>query len=239
MYCIENVQTGKYYVGSSQDLRKRRNRHWCELRRGTHINYNLQTAFYVDGENAFRFVLLEASSPKDLQEVEQRWLDSAEHARLYNIFRTAYAVRGPDHPMFGHTHTAEASEKIRQARARQIVAHSPETRAKIGKGNRGKKVDPAHIAKMVAARVGLPVWNKGQTVADNPTLENKYRTKVPPAIVRKLVCAYLSGESISALSRTFELTWAVVRRALVDNGVPLRSLRQQKILYEFRRRKVS
>jgi group I intron endonuclease len=232
VYVIENTVNGKLYIGSTANFQKRKNAHLSCLRRGVHVNKLLQHAFKKYGESAFRFALREVCIPAELQATEQRWLDSSAHRQLYNLYPTAYAVRGPDHPMYGHSHSVEARAKIKEARARQIVAHTAETRAKIGRAHKGRKLDPAHVAKMVAARKGQSVWNKGLTAEDCPALENKHKTVVTWEVGRRIRKLYLRGSSINALAREFGLDWGVVKRYLREAEIPTRSLRSQKIVYE-------
>lgn len=55
VYVIENAINGKKYIGSTVNLRERRQNHFRLLRRGKHDNGQLQMAFNLYGENAFVF----------------------------------------------------------------------------------------------------------------------------------------------------------------------------------------
>lgn len=176
IYKIINVVNNKFYVGSAVDLKRRKARHFSELRNGRHNNRHLQAAWVKYGEQSFVFVVVEElDASADLLTAENKWLK--EHVGkdyCYNIGVDATApmlgVCGEASPTwgrkrtpqeltaqswFGRTHREESKEQIRQAlRGRPQRA---EVRAKIsatlsGEGNYwyGKK-RPEHGAKVSKA----------------------------------------------------------------------------------------
>ena len=76
VYQIRCVPTGKIYVGSAVNLRKRWDQHRRSLRRGEHGNYRLQSAWDDFGEVNFAFEILEFVPVSNLLQVEQEWIDS-------------------------------------------------------------------------------------------------------------------------------------------------------------------
>lgn len=176
IYKIINVINNKFYVGSAVDLKRRKARHFSELRTGKHNNRYLQASWLKYGEAAFVFVVVEELPPEaDLLAAENVWLK--EHVGkdyCYNIGVDATApmlgVSGEASPTWGRkrtpeelvaqnwagkTHTPESKEKIRQHLLGK--PKSAEVRAKIsatlaGEGNYwyGKK-RPDHGAKVSKA----------------------------------------------------------------------------------------
>ena len=59
IYAIVNCVNGKRYVGSAVNFRRRLYGHRSHLRRGTHHNHHLQTAWVKYGHDAFVFFILE------------------------------------------------------------------------------------------------------------------------------------------------------------------------------------
>lgn len=57
IYCIVNHITGEFYVGSTVDLKTRRDNHFALLRRGKGSRV-LQANFDRHGESAFKFIVL-------------------------------------------------------------------------------------------------------------------------------------------------------------------------------------
>lgn len=156
IYMILNTATGDRYIGQSSDLYRRRVKHWRDLRKGLHHCVKLQQAWASDGEEVFRFMVLERCPAPLLTEREQWYFD--HHWPEYNTTLCAEA------PMRGHRHTPGAIEKIRQTslgrkvseetRARQREAQSartPETIEKMRSAAIGRKHTPESIEKMRAA----------------------------------------------------------------------------------------
>lgn len=75
VYQIRCIATGKIYVGSAVDLRKRWGQHVRRLRRGKHRNKHLQHAWNKYGEAAFEFEVLELVDAPALLQAEQAWID--------------------------------------------------------------------------------------------------------------------------------------------------------------------
>lgn len=214
IYMIKNLVTGKIYIGSSKNIRKRKNQHYCQLRKGTHINNNLQRSFDKHGESNFIHSVVEDCDINQLETREQYYLDLYS-GNLYNCFKTAYSVKGENHPMFGKTHSDAARLKIKEARSRQIISHSLETRKKIGRP--GKMMPMDHIMKMVAARNGK-AWNKGIKTGIAP----KNKVVLTSEKQTELLNTYKSGKSIVTVSQIFKLDWDVTKRILTENNIPVR-----------------
>jgi len=190
IYKIINVINNKFYVGSAVDLKRRKTRHFSELRNNKHPNGKLQNSWNKHGEQAFVFVVVEElPDDADLLAAENVWLKEhvgKEHCYNLGVDATAptLGVSGELSPTWGYKHTDEAkaviaaTSKGRRFTAetnRRKTAHligkpkSAEVRAKIsatlsGEGNFwfGKK-RPDHGAKVSRAVVA--------TSPDGKTLE--------------------------------------------------------------------
>ena len=123
IYAIIHHISGRRYIGSAKDTRKRWHRHLCVLRKGKHENSHLQRMWDKYGESSFSFAILEADIPVDkLIEREQHWIDAADWP-LFNARRVADSN-------LGVAHTEESKMKMsRAARVRKKI--SDETRAKM------------------------------------------------------------------------------------------------------------
>lgn len=137
IYAIINTHTGHWYVGQSQNIRKRRVAHLSSLRKGKHENSRLQRAWTKYGEDAFAFEALILAPVYLLNDLEQAYLDDPETSEL-NIARCAEV------PARGLRHTPEAKAKIGEA-SRNM---SPDHRAKISAAHKGRKLSSEHKAKL-------------------------------------------------------------------------------------------
>jgi group I intron endonuclease len=158
IYKIINVVNNKFYVGSAVDLKRRKARHFSELRTGRHNNRHLQAAWVKYGEQAFVFVVVEEVSPDaDLLAAENVWLK--EHVGkdyCYNIGVDATAphlgMSGELSPTWGYKHTPEALAQIGIASKARV--QSPEEKAKRRSTMRGKPQPAAVRAKISATLSG-------------------------------------------------------------------------------------
>jgi group I intron endonuclease len=177
IYKIINITNNKFYVGSAVDLKRRKTRHFSELRNRKHNNKHLQAAWDKYGEKSFIFVVVEElEADADVLAVENVWLK--EHVGkeyCYNIGVDATApslgMCGELSPTFGRKRTPEElaaqswkgkkhkPETIELMRQRLIgKPKSAETCAKISEALKGEgnywygKKRPDHgekVSKMV------------------------------------------------------------------------------------------
>lgn len=101
IYKIINTNTGKIYIGSAVDLRRRLYAHLKSLRRNSHDNTYLQNAWNKYGEDSFEFSVIEIVDDKSkLLEVEQKWINQTlcyKRDKGYNISPTAGSTLGLKH----------------------------------------------------------------------------------------------------------------------------------------------
>lgn len=181
IYRIVHLASGRIYVGSTNNLRIRRNHHICRLRRGVHRNSHLQRAFRLYGEDAFLFEPIEF--PPDISNLisrEQHWMDltgAAEKSKGYNICPIADAAhgrvlreshkrkiglanRGNKHGL-GHKHTDEMKAKMSQRMKgkRYCLGRvcSPETRLKMSRSNSGRPNPDRGKPKLLNEEIALQV----------------------------------------------------------------------------------
>lgn len=175
IYKILNTVNGKFYVGSSVQIESRIFKHLAQLRKGKHNNWHLQSAYTLDGEDAFDFILLEGCDRADLLTREQHYMDTLEPE--YNICRIAGNTLGVLHTAItkakmtisqrgntnhlGKSHTDATKQKLRLKAA--LRTHTAATKAAISNkllGNqytKGKALSKAHKEKVSTA--SLKMWN--------------------------------------------------------------------------------
>lgn len=212
IYKIINIVNNKFYVGSAVDFKRRKARHFSELRNKRHSNGRLQNAWNKYGEQAFVFVVVEAlDAGADLLAAENIWLK--EHVGkeyCYNLGVDATApmlgFSGEKSPTWGYKHSKENLQKIGVAskarvqsdeekqKRRATMIGKPKaatTRAKIsatlsGEGNfwYGKK-RPDHGAK-VSKAVEVTEPNGTATVYSSISVLREALDLTPPTVNRAL-----------------------------------------------------
>lgn len=137
IYKITNKVNGKFYIGSSNNIKRRWMHHKSNLRNGTHTNFHLQNSYDKHGEDQFEFVLIEEVRRANLLAKEQEYLDEAfgGDQEIYNISRVAGS------PMAGLNHTEEVRQLLSEKLSGKNHPHygkpvSEEWRRKISKSTK-------------------------------------------------------------------------------------------------------
>lgn len=79
IYKIKNIVNGKFYIGSSTELKRRERTHFKLLKDGRHINPKLQNSYNKYGESNFVFEVVEyIKNPQDSLKIEQKWIDNTK-----------------------------------------------------------------------------------------------------------------------------------------------------------------
>lgn len=120
IYKITNIVNKKIYIGSAINIRKRKNVHFCHLRKNKHHSKYLQNSYNKHGKDNFIFEILELVFDKHkLLEIEQYYLDTLLFSQEFikkenNKFRelgyNMYPIAGSK---IGTFHSNETKEKIR------------------------------------------------------------------------------------------------------------------------------
>lgn len=87
IYAIKQRYSGKAYYGSSVNMPMRKRQHLYKLRRGTHSNRHLQSAWDLYGEEAFVFEVVSEVAVEQLLAIEQDYLDA--NVGGYNVAKNA------------------------------------------------------------------------------------------------------------------------------------------------------
>lgn len=136
--------SGKFYVGSAVDFRRRWNGHRSRLMRGVHHCPGLLAASQKYGMSNLEFVVLALVEPIDLLTAEQFFIDKYK-GRLYNSSPIAGS-------RLGRGQTPATRAKISAARTGQLK--SAETKARMSTAQVGRVVSEAARAKIAEASRG-------------------------------------------------------------------------------------
>lgn len=88
VYKVTNLQTNKYYIGSSKDILKREKYHFSRLKNNKHFNKHLQNSFNKYGVDSFTFEIIKEMSnfnKNELLKLEQHYIDIEKESNLYNL----------------------------------------------------------------------------------------------------------------------------------------------------------
>lgn len=97
IYAIINKINFKFYIGSTNNFRRRRNEHLSDLRRNIHDSKHLQNSFNKHGIKTFEFLILEEVPLNlDLVEIEQCYLDVYKPYLKENGYNMSNKASHPD-----------------------------------------------------------------------------------------------------------------------------------------------
>ena len=130
IYQIVNETNGKYYIGSSKDIKNRWRQWRNSFKKEMKYKSPLQMAVRKYGIENFTFIIIEECKPtKEILEIRENYYFETLKPE-YNILKKAYSN-------VGYNHTTEAKEKIRRANVGKTLSN--DTRQKIRTANIGKK----------------------------------------------------------------------------------------------------
>ena len=112
IYKITNLNTNKYYIGSTVDFKTRKKQHLWHLRANKHVNNHLQNSYNKHGEEFFEFKII--AEVNNIKETEQEFLDNLDFTKSYNI--SPNSVGGDVIKTFSKERQKEIYKKISESR---------------------------------------------------------------------------------------------------------------------------
>lgn len=112
IYVIENKNSGKFYIGRTNNPAARKRGHFSELRRGIHGNPRLQASFNKHGETAFEFRVVDSAEDGEIQAKEAEWFAAFDEDKSY-LYNCHFETFGG--PKIFRPHTPETAAKISEA----------------------------------------------------------------------------------------------------------------------------
>jgi len=149
IYSIENLITGKIYVGKSENIKERFAKHKNALINNYHYNKHLQRSWNKYGEDNFKFNIVEICSNDILSDKEKFYI------KVYktNDNKYGYNLTNGGEGISGFKHSEETKKYLSEIQTGKIV--SEETKQKISKAFKGennhffgKKLSDEHKEKM-------------------------------------------------------------------------------------------
>lgn len=137
IYKIRNLLTNKVYIGSAENLEKRRRSHFSSLKSGTHKNKKLQRSYDKHGKEAFVFEVILFCDKPSLIMYEQIVID------FFDAVNFGYNIKPQAGSTIGYKHSDETKQKMKESRKKRIMPPmSDETKKKISLSKIGKKRKP-------------------------------------------------------------------------------------------------
>lgn len=201
IYLISDIKSGKFYIGSSVNVRRRISQHVYRFVRNTHSNPIMQSIWNAD-PSRFNFICLEAldgATKEDLLKTEQKHLDQS-HVGKNRLCMNILLVANSH---LGVKRRPESIEKLRKIHVGRKL--SDEHKLKLRLAKLGKKQTPEQITKRTAGQKGRPC-NRPKGIL-MPTLR-----KLSPDQVRELRKLKDSGVSYAELKKMYGLGQGTIQK---------------------------
>ena len=104
VYGIKNLITGKYYIGSSKNVKGRMTIHFDALSKGKHTR-KLQSSWNKYGKDNFRFRVIRYCKIEHLIRIEQYYIE------FYNAIENGYNISPIAGSCLGVKHTKQTKKK--------------------------------------------------------------------------------------------------------------------------------
>lgn len=223
IYKIINLDTNKYYLGSTKEIKKRTLRHFNELRKNKHHCIHLQRAFNKYGEDNFKLeIILECENYKDK---EQELLDSISFSELYNVSKSA---SGGDlisnHPNKVNI-IKKAIENLRKAPKQEPRFKSDNPNWKGGKtfcecGSRINSVTKKCIKCLDRSGQNNPFFNKQHSQETKKILSEKRTGKYNGNQEKIVIVNDEEFKSLSECARVFNVKPATILNRIKSVNYP-------------------
>jgi len=126
IYAIHNIISNKYYIGSSQCIRRRWNEHKSLLNRNKHGNQHLQYSYNKYGLDVFEFIILEECNINELLQREDYY--RMEYSKLYELYDIEIKSGAP---MKGRKHSLKT--KLKMSKSHTIRQNGGDPTKKISR----------------------------------------------------------------------------------------------------------
>lgn len=177
IYCVENIENNKKYIGQSKNINDRWYKHKNELKRGVHFNDYLQKSWNKYGEEKFEFHILEYCDDTELDKKEIYYIE------LYNTTNRELGYNLKSGGQNGSSvlsresrnklsnsikESYENNEELREKRRIDAINRwqNPEIKEKIMGSNNvmyGKHHSEESKRKMSENKKGIPSWRRDIT----------------------------------------------------------------------------
>lgn len=191
IYQIVNNVNGNRYVGSAVYIKSRWAKHRMNLNNNNHHAKYLQRSWNKYGSDKFNFLIIEECDKAELIIREQFYIDlynpEYNHLKLAfsslgftqteetkNKLREIFKGREPVNK--GVKRKPETIELLREAwKKRKLTPVSTETKAKMSKSKRGRKLSKEHIEKVRIANTGKKRLNPRKGFKHKPETIELYK----------------------------------------------------------------
>ena len=185
VYRLQNLITGKFYIGSSNNLYRRYYSHFNYMKKGNHDNCRIKEDAQKYGSDSFVFGVVEYCSKEIMIDREQFYFE--QWKPQYNVWKNVYSGLGRDYTPEqlirmrtsnrGPKDLKSFSEKLKlgwikrkasltpeefykkHSLARKGILHSEEAKKKMSQSGKGRIFTEEHKRRISESRKGKKLIN--------------------------------------------------------------------------------
>lgn len=230
IYALYNIASGKIYIGQTRNLARREQDHFRSLRKGKHHNKYLQRAFNHDGEQNFKFIIIEKCPIEELDKQERYYIEKyqlMDNQLGYNLENggnvgkeiselAREAKRGENNPMYGKKISQSHIEVLR-IKNRCHGSSLNETQveeiklALVNGVSEGELSDKYQVSKAVICKIKIGKnfsWVRPEL---NEKISEEYKKKIRN---EKIIELYNKGYSYNKISKELKIEIRTVSNVL-------------------------
>jgi group I intron endonuclease len=168
IYRIQNLRTGNFYIGSSNNILRRYWQHKTRLKNNNHWNLGMNEDFLIYGKHSFLFGVVEYCEKNELLDREQYYIniwnpsynkrvivndpksswDKSSRKKLGEKLKKSWVIR-----------KIKPGFKEKHAEARRGIPHTEETKKRLSEMRKGKPKSAEWKEKMRQRRKGTKLIN--------------------------------------------------------------------------------
>lgn len=185
IYKILNTKNDQIYIGSSKNIRNRKNRHFNDLKNGVHRSIFLQRSYNKYGKDVFVFELIEYVMDENmLLKREQYWMD---------ILKPKYNTEKVAGSSLGVKHRAD------------VVMKNKERNSNFGNGN--AKISKEQYLEILILKEKISytqiaeIYNVNRTTIERVLRRNGVAPKLPKEKIYSEVSRRVLSESMKRINK--------------------------------------
>lgn len=208
VYCIENLENEKKYIGSSKDIYGRWKEHKNALRKNKHHSYKMQRAWNKYGEDSFKFYIIQIfiGKEKELRKLEQYYLDLYKSYDFNYGYNVSFTSEGGGSFPATEQNMIDGKFKISKEQFDAIIYYLCNTKLSVPKISKITNVNPRSIYQIYFKD------NYNNLVKDLIFIkreafgENSWNSKINENQAMEIINRLLNKEYIVDISKDYNIT---------------------------------
>lgn len=214
VYCFENIVNGKKYIGSSNNILKRKYHHLFYLRKGQHHSYTFQNDFNKFGESSFKHYILEKCSNADPEvriQLEQKYMDEyTSYDKKYGYNINSYASTEGIRKGYTLSTLESGNAKITLLQFNMIINYLCNSDISFNEISQLTKVSQSSISSIYYRVNYKDLTNEMVFINRNNAGENNGCSKLTKDNVLEIIIMLTNSISVTQIANLFNVSYTTI-----------------------------